>query len=412
MIVTILGGGAFSTPSLVDWLARQNLERPLTIRLAGRTRENLFAVARASRLLAEGSPLQIEIFTREAWEQALDSTDVTLIQLRVGGLESRDFDETFPHSYCIPGDEGLGPGGLSSALRTWPTLREVVSLAHTAAPHSLPLLLTSPGSLLIRLIAHEFPNLRAYGICELPFTTLKAICAASLKEVHQVGFNYSGVNHLGWLHGIRSEGIDLIGAYREQQKCPFLRRCIDEYHAVPMKYFQLYTEPLKMAGLQRENPSRARQLMTIQRTAIETFPYAQADGIRKLLSLRPTPWYSEAVGPLLLQFLNPSCNRFFDQPFFLSTADSTGNVEEKAFVFHNQQFQLMPTSEAPPSEVRRFNDRYMEYERQAAATVENPTQAKLVTTLKTHPWISRESDAKGLAGLIWTHFQQFAPEKN
>jgi hypothetical protein len=71
MIVTILGGSAFSTPSLVDWLARRNLDGPLTIRLAGRTRENLLAVARASRLLAEGSPLRIEIFPREAWEEAL-----------------------------------------------------------------------------------------------------------------------------------------------------------------------------------------------------------------------------------------------------------------------------------------------------------------------------------------------------
>jgi 6-phospho-beta-glucosidase len=410
MIVTILGGSAFSTPSLVDWLAHQHLERPLTIRLAGRTREHLSAVARASRLLAEGRPLRIEIFPKDGWEEALNSTDVTLIQLRVGGLEGRDFDETFPHAFGIPGDEGLGPGGLSSALRSWPVLRRVLSSVQRVAPKTLPLLLTSPAGLLVRLAAREFPDFPVYAICELPFTTLKTICSASIKEVHRVTFNYSGINHLGWLHGIFYEGIDLIAAYREQQKCSCFYRYIEKYQAVPMKYFQLHTDPQKMVGIQRKNPSRARQLAKLQRSAIETFQHANAYEIRESLRLRPAPWYSDAVGPLLVRFLDLTSNRSFDQPFFLSTADSTGNVEEKAFTFHNRQFQLLPTLEAPVA-VRRINNCYIEYEQQAAMSLENPTPATLATALKVHPWISRESDADGLAEAMWINFQQFAPKE-
>jgi 6-phospho-beta-glucosidase len=409
MIVTILGGSAFSTPSLVDWLANQHVERPLTIRLAGRTREHLFAVTRASHILAEGTVLRIETFPMEAWDEALDSADVTLVQLRVGGLEARDFDETFPHVYGIPGDEGLGPGGLSSALRTWPVLRKIISLIQRVSPRCLVLILTSPVSLLVRLAADEFPEFPMYGMCELPFTTLKAICSASSKEVCQVNFNYSGINHLGWLYGILCEGIDLIAACRDQQEYSSVCEYIDKYQAVPMKYFQLHANPQKVFAIQRKNPSRARQLATRQKSAFETFQRANVFELRESLRLRLTPWYSEAVGPLLVRFLEPEAKGSL-HPFFLSTADSTGNVEEKAFAFHNRQFQLLPADE-PPVAVRRFNDRYIDYEQQASVSVANPTVARLAAALKAHPWISRASDAYGLAEAMWTHFQQFAPER-
>src|SRR4051812_811323 len=88
---------------------------------------------------------------------ALAGSHAVLIQIRPGGYAGRQFDETFPLSRGVPGDEGLGPGGLSAAWRGWPVIREVLACVRAVAPNACTILLTSPGSLLIRLAAGEFP---------------------------------------------------------------------------------------------------------------------------------------------------------------------------------------------------------------------------------------------------------------
>jgi 6-phospho-beta-glucosidase len=414
MIVTILGGSAFSTPSLINWLASQELSRSagtgrrflspalqqvpdITFRLAGRTSEHLAAVARASRLLAKRTPIVIEQFERYAWDEALQDADIVLIQVRVGGFAAREFDETFPLSYGIPGDEGLGPGGLSAALRNWPVVRDILYRVRRHAPRSLPILLTSPGSLLARLAALHFADFPVYSICELPFTTLDEICRASFKETCQVDFSYAGVNHLGWLYRVSYRGDDLIETYREQHRQSWFYPLMREYGAVPLKYFQLHLHSQRVTASQ----SRARQLATVQQHAFSIFHTGDAKEIRQALHVRRTPWYTEAVGPLLLQL---------DRPFFLSTSDFEGNVSERAYSFQNGKFHPLPNMD-PPEEIRQLNTRYIHYEEQAAFSLQEPDEKKLAVALTIHPWISRKSDALGLAGTLWSHFQSFVTEQ-
>jgi 6-phospho-beta-glucosidase len=344
MIVTILGGSAPSTGWLIDDLAGRGCAH--TIRLAGRTPAHLAAVTRACRILAHGTSLKIEPFEFVEWARALDGADAVIIQIREGGLEGRWQDETFPKRYGIPGDEGLGPGGLSAAIRTWPVLRELLGLVQVRAPQSLKILLTSPAGLLIGASAHEFAQMPIYAICELPFTTLQSITRES------VTFGYSGVNHLGWLHDIRRNGTPLIDK------------------PVPLKYLRLH---FQRAEALRE-AARAPLLMRIREQTYDAFGQGSITEIRSALALRSAPWYAGAVAPLLAGVTT--------QPYFLT---QPGAVGERAYAWTGTRFLAMP-SPPPSAFIRKFVDQFLEYEEQALPAVLHPTPARIDAALKAHPW--------------------------
>src|SRR5665213_1633370 len=67
-------------------------------------------------------------------DNSLSAADVILIQVRIGGLMAREFDETFPHRAGLPGEETLGPGGFANALRTMPVLDVIFSRITELAP--------------------------------------------------------------------------------------------------------------------------------------------------------------------------------------------------------------------------------------------------------------------------------------
>src|SRR6185437_5756772 len=397
VIVTVLGGSAPSTPALVDWLARQQPATRLTIRLAGRNQRRLAAVARASRLLVAASRIKIEQFESSQWGDALAGADVVIVQVRIGGYEGRAHDEAFPLRSSIPGDEGLGPGGLSAAVRAWPALREILTLVRADAPDALPILLTSPGSLLVRLAALEFPLWPLYSICELPYTTLRQICAATNCAVEDATFSYTGVNHLGWLYGVRCRGTDLIRVYREQPEIP-LAAVVRDWNAVPLKYARLHFEADAVIREQSRDKlnQRARQLAGIQNYCVRVFETGSASDIRHALTLRAADWYTEAIGPLLLELAGWSANR---RPYFCSVADINGEVCEIPHYVHGRD--LLPGAVGePPHSVHEFVRSFMDYEKCAASAVSTSDARTLTEAVRAHPWVKQAQDAGVLVSEI------------
>src|SRR5207253_409301 len=106
--------------------------------------------------------------------QILEHADLVLVQIRNGGYAARAFDETFPLTYGVAGDEALGPGGLSAGIRNWKAIEPALDQISRFSPNALVLMMSSPVGLLVRASMQRFPNLRLAGICELPWTTLIA----------------------------------------------------------------------------------------------------------------------------------------------------------------------------------------------------------------------------------------------
>lgn len=234
--MAILGGTAQSTPVLAEELYRARA-CPVIVRLAARDRFRLSCVARACRLLCPRDDVWFEEYGPGEWKEAVTGADAVVIQLRIGGYNAREFDERLPLRFGVPGDEGLGPGGLSAAFRSWPQVCECLNMVKRNCDASLIILLTSPGSILVRLAACAFPGWDVMHACELPWSTYLDVCNRAGIDYQRASFDYIGVNHLGWLYNLRSGEIDIL------QKCIGTRRddcfpssqLLEALHAYPLK---------------------------------------------------------------------------------------------------------------------------------------------------------------------------------
>ncbi len=77
-----------------------------------------------------GAP--VTVATRTDLASALDGADVVVNAVRIGGLDARAFDETYPQRTACPGEETMGSGRLANALAhgagarsTWATVTDV-----------------------------------------------------------------------------------------------------------------------------------------------------------------------------------------------------------------------------------------------------------------------------------------------
>ncbi|ADV82058.1 hypothetical protein [Terriglobus saanensis] len=397
MIFTILGGSAPSTPVVVEALARLVPDEMLTIRLAGRQRDRLEAVGRACRLLSQGSCFDVEVYGPGEWRAAIEGSNLILIQSRIGNYEARGFDEAFPIEFGIPGDEGLGPGGLSAAYRTWPQLKEICCRIQAHAPKAQTVLLTSPSGLLVRLAALEFSGWPLLATCELPYTTLKALCSIAGEDPDDMTFDYTGVNHLGYLYNLHAKR-DLLATYQERADAKNFPSAalLARLNAFPLKYLRLHYEQEEVVQEQRDRMvPRAHELGKIASHALECFHFGDEAVIREALSQRRADWYEFAVIPLVLFHLK----REVRQPIFLTSADDAGEVRERAFRVRKSALAYVPPKAPATDEVEDLVNAFARYERVAAEAVLAGTEEALSSALALHPWVKTGSEHE-LASII------------
>jgi len=393
MVLTVLEGSAHSTPILIDSLARECIGS----RVTGRDRHRLAAVTRASLLLSRGS-LEIEAFAKGEWRSALAGSDVVLVQIRVGGYEGRQFDESFPLPFGIPGDEGLGPGGLSAAHRSWPVLRELLQLIRSAAPASRVVLLTSPATLLIRLAAKEFPELNILAVCELPWTTLQTLCR---RDMQDITFDYLGTNHLGWLYNVRRSGADVLGS-GDHGGFPS-SSLIQRLRAYPLKYLRLHYEQANVVTEQTGRAiSRSHEVAGIAGRAFEVFPRGDRAAILDHLSTRRAEWYPSAVVPVIRSL----CGVSIETPLFLTAAGSGKDVQERRYCAISGNCCSVPALTAPSPEIADLMERFVSYDRLAAVAVLDGGAEAFAAALAMHPWVNKEKTAIALAKEILTSTRQ------
>jgi 6-phospho-beta-glucosidase len=395
MMLSIVGGGAHSTPNLFAPHEWRRLADSFEVALIGRTSESLLAVARAISILHPDVYKRMLLATIHSpkYYDALRASNVILVQARYGGYAGRERDERFPLKFGIPGDEGLGPGGLSAAWRTWPELSKLLQDIRTTNPASLVVLLTSPVSLLTRCARQSYADLQTIGICELPWATLKEVCSVVGCDAEHVQFNYAGVNHLGWLYDVSDGGKDVVEAYAARRRSSMefpnyelINRCA----AIPLKYLRLHYESANTVADLRSKPSRGGVLAGIRSTALHTYAFGDADGIEAALQMRPTPWYIDAVVPLLAGLVG----RPMRVPLFLSvendgyvSALERDDIVEVAHGYAEGRLVRRHNESAPPPGVLQTLLDFVRYERVAARAVIDRDPALLRDALAIHPWV-------------------------
>ncbi len=302
--VTILGGSALATPLLFEGMAKAKATASYDAILYGRDAERLELVSRISDDLASRHPhLDIRVSASRDLPQAVEGAAFIINQMRVGGLEGRLFDETFPRAFGLPGEETVGPGGFNNTRRSLPIVLEACRQIERHAPDAVLLNLTNPSSL-VQYAIRRYTRVNVIGTCDAPVAMMKMIAGLLAVPHGELTFALAGMHHFTWITGVSHEGKErlpeVLAGARELAKLGTDPELIANLGAIPSPYFRYYAHPDRILAMSEGRPARAEELMVIRDQMLaELRRWRPGAGIAAL-TRRGAGWYDEIVVPTLL----------------------------------------------------------------------------------------------------------------
>ena len=399
MRLVVLGGSGSSTPELADalagWPGGVDRRPALDVVLHGRTRDKLEVVAAEFRARAGAAAPRLTVSVATDRRAALDGADAVLNQVRVGGLDARVFDETFPHEFGLPGEETMGPGGLANAMRTVPFLVSTWDDIAQIAPDSLVINLTNPAGIVHQAMSAGWPKLNTVTVCDAPEAFARKIAAALGRPVERVLERYVGMNHIGFYV---PEGADELSDLRALAS-GFDGSVVDVFGALPTPYVRYYLEPgAQLDAQKRKGASRAEELKSIDAALLAAY----SSGPDAARNKRGAVWYQLVVVPLLDGWLHGS-----DRPWvvgapnggrFPGTPDTT--MIEVGHRFAPGALEPIETPALPPL-VEEWLSRHGVYEKLAAEAISaGGPRSALLAAMAANPMVTSFSQADALLGAI------------
>ncbi|MEW1551109.1 6-phospho-beta-glucosidase [Streptomyces tsukubensis] len=210
MRLALLGGGGFRVPLVYGALLGDRAEGRITeLVLYDVDSGRLTAVARVLAEQAEGVPDAPAVTVTTDLDEALRGADFVFSAIRVGGLEGRAADERIALAEGVLGQETVGAGGIAYGLRTVPVAVEIARRVARLAPDALVINFTNPAGLVTEAMAGVLGD-RVVGICDSPVGLGRRVARLLGADPATAWIDYAGLNHLGWLRGLRVGGRDLL----------------------------------------------------------------------------------------------------------------------------------------------------------------------------------------------------------
>jgi 6-phospho-beta-glucosidase len=252
--LTILGGGGFRTPLVYGAVLADRSERRVTdVVLHDPDETRLRAIG---HVLAEQGERHTDsssgwpapaVRTTTDLDAALEGADFVFSAMRVGGLEGRTDDERVALDLGLLGQETTGAGGIAFGLRTVPVAVDVAERVKRVAPEAWVINFTNPAGMITQAMQAVLGD-RVVGICDSPLGLAKRAAGALGLGLDAVQVDYAGLNHLGWLQGLRVDEQNVLpelladparlGALEEGQL--FGTEWLQGLGAVPNEYLYYY----------------------------------------------------------------------------------------------------------------------------------------------------------------------------
>ncbi|MCC7209719.1 MAG: hypothetical protein IT323_20585 [Anaerolineae bacterium] len=404
---TVLGGSAVAVPELIGSLAPYlHGGRALHVVLHGRDAEKLERVGRVCQRMAAVVPgLTVEYTTH--LNDALRSADFVLNQVRVGGLDARAYDETFPHRWNLPGEETIGPGGAANALRTVPVVLDLCRIIENLAPECTLITFSNPSSVVQRAIAQS-TSLRTVGLCDAPDTMRKVLARALGVDVRTLDTQYVGMHHFGFITSARVDGHErLPQALEDGSACtalglePEIGRLMG---ILPHPYFRYFFHPDRMLDKQRKlSQPRARELQHIEQDLLAAYEAHQGSGKPEAVARRSAIWYEVVVAPTLAGLA------FGDAATLAVNVTNDGliadlpadTIIEVTADVGGGEITPRPVRAWPPPALMGMLQANAAYERTLVDAILHDSQDVLLQALITHPLTPSYDVARDVVAEIW-----------
>jgi 6-phospho-beta-glucosidase len=291
MKVTIIGGAGVRVPLLVGGLARSDLNIT-EISLYDIDRDRLAIIGNLASQMAGGITIRIALTP----EPAIEGARFVITSIRVGGAAQRAQDEAAALAHGVIGQETVGPAGFAMAVRSIPKMIEYGRLIARLAPRAWMINFTNPVSIITQAL-HQETDARVIGICDTPMELFEDAAHALGLPASVCGFDYFGLNHLGWLRDVIFEGegqlhriwddeVKLTSVYRSPL---FESSRLRELRLLPTEYlYYYYRSDAALANLTRAGFGRGE---LVEKMTAEFFRTASSsdnlvDSYREYLARR------------------------------------------------------------------------------------------------------------------------------
>ncbi|AKJ09469.1 6-phospho-beta-glucosidase [Streptomyces incarnatus] len=248
MKLTILGGGGFRVPLVYGALLGDRGEGRVTeVVLHDLDAGRLSAVTRVLAEQAAGAEDAPRVTATTGLDEALRGADFVFSAIRVGGLEGRANDERVALAEGVLGQETVGAGGIAYGLRTVPVAVDIARRVARLAPDAWVINFTNPAGLVTEAMSRHLGD-RVIGICDSPVGLGRRIARVLGADPREAWIDYAGLNHLGWVRGLRIAGRDelprlladpgLLGSFEEGRL--FGVDWLQSLGAIPNEYLHYY----------------------------------------------------------------------------------------------------------------------------------------------------------------------------
>ncbi|MGW7074432.1 6-phospho-beta-glucosidase [Streptomyces sp. NPDC054866] len=248
MKLVILGGGGFRVPLVYGALLGDRAEGRVTeVVLHDLDAGRLGAVARVLAEQAARVPDAPAVTATTDLDEALRGADFVFSAIRVGGLEGRAADERVALAEGVLGQETVGAGGIAYGLRTVPVAVDIARRVRQLAPDAWVINFTNPAGLVTEAMSRHIGD-RVIGICDSPVGLGRRVARMLGGNPDEAFIDYVGLNHLGWLRGLRIAGRDelprllgdaeLLGSFEEGRL--FGAEWLQSLGAIPNEYLHYY----------------------------------------------------------------------------------------------------------------------------------------------------------------------------
>jgi 6-phospho-beta-glucosidase len=197
--------------------------------------------------------------------------------IRVGGIEQRARDEATAQRHGIVGQETIGPAGFAMAARTIPHMVAYAREIAREAPGAWIINFTNPVGMMTE--AMRTASDRVVGICDTPTELFAEVAHALDLQFERCYFDYFGLNHLGWLREVYSDGVPHLprlwsdeARLRSVYKVPlFEPEALRTLKLLPTEYVYYYDQPQRaFENVRRAGQSRGQAIAELTRVLFET----------------------------------------------------------------------------------------------------------------------------------------------
>jgi len=277
--IALIGGGSVRAPLVVFGVneAAEAIGAEEMV-LYDPDAERLRVIVELGRAIVAKSGGALRVRAAASAEEAIEGARFVLNSVRVGGIAGRASDERIAIEHGYPGQETTGPAGVAMGLRTVPVAIEQARLVERLAPDAWLVNFTNPAGLITQAVSTH-TRAKIVGICDTPQELFHNIAHALDADYADVACDYVGLNHLGWVRGVRLRGEDVLDrllADDERLRRLYLAPLFDaamirSLRLIPTEYLFFYYERRRaLANQRRQGASRGAEIEALNQALLET----------------------------------------------------------------------------------------------------------------------------------------------